>query len=69
MNAAVAKRVRWTVKQYFRMAEIGLLDDRRVELINGEIITVPSQAHPHRLCISKTTRLLVAAFPPNITGS
>jgi Uma2 family endonuclease len=65
MNATVAKRVRWTVEDYFRMAEAGLFDDRRVELIDGEVIKVPAQAHPHRLSISKTNRLLVAAFAPS----
>lgn len=58
------KRVRWTVDDYFRMAEMGLFDDRRVELIDGEVIEVPSQAHPHMLAISKITRLLLGAFAP-----
>ena len=53
MNVAAAKRVRWTVTDYFRMAEAGLLDDRRVELLNGEIIEVPARATPHRAAVSK----------------
>src|SRR5205085_870434 len=64
MNAALAKRVRWTVKDYFRMAEVGLFQHRRVELLNGEVIEVPAQAHAHRLSVSKTSRLLQTAFPP-----
>lgn len=59
------KRVRWTVRDYFRMSEAGVLDDRRVELLDGEIIEVLAQAHPHRLAISKGSRLLHQAFPPN----
>src|SRR5688572_635851 len=59
---AAAKRVRWTVKDYFRMAEAGLLDDRRVELIDGEIIEVPAQANPHRTSVTKISRLLHNAF-------
>jgi Uma2 family endonuclease len=46
------------------MAETGLLDGRRVELIEGEIIEVPAQAHAHRLLVSKISRLLNAAFDP-----
>ena len=64
MNTAPAKRVRWTVTDYFRMAEAGLFHDRRVELINGEVLEVPAQAHPHRLSVSKTSRVLNDVFPP-----
>jgi Uma2 family endonuclease len=65
MRAAVTRRVRWTVADYFRMAEAGLFDDRRVELIEGEVIEVPAQAHAHRLSISKISRLLNDAFAPS----
>ena len=64
MKAAVAKRFRWTVKHYFRMSELGFFGDRKVELLNGEIIEVPAQAHPHRLSLSRLSRLLNAAFDP-----
>jgi Uma2 family endonuclease len=57
------KRVRWTVEEYFRMAEIGLFDDRRVELINGEVVAMAAQAHPHRSALSKVNYKLVAAVP------
>jgi Uma2 family endonuclease len=60
----VKKRVRWTVEDYFRMSEAGVLDDRRVELLNGEIIEVLAQANPHRLAITKGARLLLQHFPP-----
>jgi Uma2 family endonuclease len=65
MKAAVAKRFRLTVKHYFRMSELGFFGDRKVELLNGEIIEVPSQAHPHRLSVSRLSRLLNAAFDPS----
>lgn len=47
------------------MSKAGVLDDRRVELLNGEIIEVFAQAHPHRLAISKGSRLLHQSFPPD----
>src|SRR5438128_230781 len=56
------KRVRWTVKEYFKISETGVFDDRRVELINGEIVEMPAQAHPHRTSLSKTNSALVSAF-------
>ena len=62
-KATTAKRVRWTVTEYFRMAEVGLFDDRRVELINGEIIEVPAQATPHRAAITNAMFALTAVFP------
>jgi Uma2 family endonuclease len=62
MDAAVAKRIRWTVKDYFRMSRVGLLDGRRAELLNGELIQMPAQATPHMASISKTAPLLFQAF-------
>jgi hypothetical protein len=56
------KRVRWTVKDYFRISETGVFDDRRVELINGDIVEMPAQAHPHRTSLSKTSSVLFPAF-------
>ena len=34
-NVTIAK---WTVEQYHQMIAAGILDDQRVELLNGEII-------------------------------
>jgi Uma2 family endonuclease len=58
------KHVRWTVDEYFRLVKLGLLGDRRVELLNGRIIEMPAQAHPHRLALSKLARLFFSRFPP-----
>lgn len=62
-KTATARRVRWTVTDYFRMAEVGLFDDRRVELINGEVIEVPAQATPHRAAITNAIFALPTVFP------
>jgi hypothetical protein len=62
MSVAPAKRVRWTVKDYFRMAAAGLFDDRRVELIEGDIVATAAQGYPHQLSITRISRLLLAAF-------
>lgn len=64
MRTAVAKPVRWTVKDYFRMAKARVFRGRRVELINGEVVEMAAQGHAHRVCISKITGLLVPAFMP-----
>jgi Uma2 family endonuclease len=44
MTVAVAK---WTLEEYHRMIEAGLLEDRRVELIKGEIVEMPPEGEPH----------------------
>lgn len=44
MSVTIAK---WTLDDYHRMIEVGLLDDRRVELLNGEIIEVSPEGPEH----------------------
>ena len=42
------RRHRITVEHFYRMAEAGLFDEKdRVELVNGEIIDVPSMGARH----------------------
>lgn len=56
--------VRWTVEEYFRLSEAGVLEDRRVELLDGEIIEKAAQATPHRASVTKIIPLLFRTFPP-----
>ncbi|AFZ45690.1 protein of unknown function DUF820 [Halothece sp. PCC 7418] len=44
MSLTIAK---WTIDDYERMIEVGLLDDRRVELLNGEIVEMSPEGKPH----------------------
>ncbi|MEL6939285.1 MAG: Uma2 family endonuclease [Cyanobacteria bacterium J06598_1] len=44
MTVAIAK---WTLDEYHHMIESGLLDDRRVELIRGEIVEMAPEGKPH----------------------
>ena len=39
--------LRWTKEQYHRMGEMGLLQDKRVELVEGEIIEMAPMNAPH----------------------
>lgn len=39
--------VKWTVNDYHRMIEAGILDGRPVELLNGEIIEMSPEGEPH----------------------
>ena len=55
-------RHRWTFEDYLKIAETGILEGGRTELIDGEILDVAAQYNPHAASISKTNRLLVAVF-------
>lgn len=52
-------RRQFTVEEYYRMAEIGILaPDERVELIEGEIIEMAPIGPRHLLCVNKLTKYL-----------
>lgn len=38
---------KWTIDQYHRMVEAGILDDHPVELLNGDIIEMTPEREPH----------------------
>ncbi|BAY08231.1 Uma2 family endonuclease [Calothrix sp. NIES-2098] len=38
---------KWTIDDYHRMIEVGLVSDRSVELLNGEIIEMPPEGPEH----------------------
>lgn len=38
---------KWTLDQYHRMIEAGILDDCRVELLQGEIVEMSPEGEPH----------------------
>lgn len=44
MTVAIAK---WSLEDYHQMLEMGLLRDRQVELLNGEIIEMPPEGPDH----------------------
>lgn len=39
--------LRWTVDAYHRAIDAGLFDDRRIELIDGELYEMPPMREPH----------------------
>jgi len=54
---------RWTLEEYYRMAETGVLArDERVELIEGEILKMSPQGSPHLTAIHRTLKALFKAF-------
>ena len=59
-GAPSSKPHRFTVTEYHRMAEVGILDeDSRVELIRGQIVDMAPVGAPHLGMVNRLTRLLV----------
>jgi Uma2 family endonuclease len=55
----------FTVDDYYRMAEAGILrDDDRVELIEGEIIQMPPIGSPHASVVDRLLALVTGQLPP-----
>jgi len=55
---------RFTVAEYYRMAEVGILaPEERVELLDGEIIQVSPIGSRHAACVDRINRLLIPAQP------
>jgi Uma2 family endonuclease len=52
----------WTKEEYYQMADMGLFLERRVELLEGEILEMPAQKNFHALAISLTHDALRTAF-------
>jgi Uma2 family endonuclease len=58
-------RRRFTIDEYHRMAEAGILHENdRVELIEGEIVQTTLIGRRHAACVAEFTRLLVPAVGP-----
>ena len=53
-------RRRFTVHEYHRMGEVGILhEDDRIELIDGELVEMAAIGTPHFNCVNRLTHLLV----------
>jgi Uma2 family endonuclease len=53
---------KWTREEYHQFAEMGLFQDQRVELVDGEIIQMAPQKEPHAASISLAQAALISAF-------
>jgi Uma2 family endonuclease len=43
MTSIEPRPIRWTRDEYYRLCEDGFFQDRRVQLIGGEIVEMPAQ--------------------------
>src|SRR5262245_36037872 len=58
VSATARPRVRFTTTDVLRMAEAGILDDRRVELLDGELIEMNPIGVPHARIARRLWRLV-----------
>ena len=62
-DTAGGKRRRFTVDEYYALAEAGILaPDERVELLDGEIITMAAIGNRHAFCVRWLTKALIIAL-------
>jgi len=66
MSIARPKRRRWTLEEYDRMADLGLFQGQRVELIGGEIIQMPPRKNEHAIATGLAEEAGEAAFGPDV---
>jgi len=56
------KPFRWTVREYYQMAELGFFHGKRVELIRGEIVEMSPMKSPHATSIQLAAEVLSELF-------
>ena len=66
MSLTEAKTRRFTVDEYYQLADLGLFRDQRVELIDGEIIEMAPQRDLHAAALGLTARALATVSGPTI---
>jgi Uma2 family endonuclease len=63
MNLCHPQPKRWTREEYYRLGELGILTpDDRVELIEGEIISLPPQGPEHSHSVASLNTRFVRLF-------
>ena len=55
MSITIAK---WTIEQYHELVTTGILDDRRVELLDGDIVEMAPEGMPHAVFCGKAVKYL-----------
>ena len=58
---------RFTREEYYRMGEAGLFIKERVELLNGEIITMAPQHPPHASMVSRIAATFIRLLGTQVT--
>src|SRR5262245_15851941 len=62
MRLTEPRTYRWSREEFHQMSDLGWFDEKRVELIDGEIIEMPVAKPPHVTALSLAEEALLAAF-------
>ena len=65
MSADILPRKRFTRAEVERMIDAGVLEDRRFELIDGDLIDKTGQKPPHSFTIRLVMKWLAGLFGPD----
>jgi Uma2 family endonuclease len=63
-TAPVPRPGRWTLEEFYRMAEQGLFRNQRAELIGGKIVVMSPQNWPHASAVDHDHEVLKSRFGP-----
>ena len=63
MTVILAK---WTIEEYHQMIEKGIFDNRRVELLKGEIVEMSPEGEPHAYFSTEAVEYLIQLLFPII---
>jgi Uma2 family endonuclease len=61
-EAAAPRPYHWTREMYYRAAEVGIFEGRRVQLLNGEIYNMAPQRNDHAIAIELLVDALRIVF-------
>ncbi len=64
ITGADVRPFHWTLEDYEQLIALGVLEGKHVELIQGEIVTMPPMGEPHALAIMQLNYALIAHFNP-----
>ena len=59
-------RIKWTVDEFDRLAELGAFGERKIELLDGEIYEKMSQNEPHARTIMLLQYKLIQVLPSSL---
>ena len=66
-NYPQPRRLRFTVDDYYKMIEMGMIEDyEKAEIIDGEMVPKTTIGDKHAAVVDKLTRLLVRALPDEV---
>lgn len=52
----------WTSDEYYKLADAGLFEGKRVELIGGRVVEMSAMSRPHVRAVKRAVRVFEAAF-------